>query len=172
MEISKIQLEKIQSIIDNNQNTPVAIHIGRGGRFNNQGHRRLLGEIPISQLTNDLFLNPSNFLHLMHMGEDRPNLQRLINEAIEGDKPAIQRLRKWGISIREMEYFDSQNYPVGLTLKEAETGFGVIEIDGDYNTTTVNPLSSFEPAEIAAFVYDSTGYMGYVLEQIREVIED
>lgn len=34
----------------------VAFHIGRGGRFNNQGFVRYLGEKPISHYTNDLFI--------------------------------------------------------------------------------------------------------------------
>jgi|SRR3972149_1890938 len=62
-EISKKFLKKKMSdggSVEDNNKTIVAFHIGRGGRFNNQGHLSYIGEKKIGDFTNDLFTRFSN----------------------------------------------------------------------------------------------------------------
>jgi len=40
----------------NSRNTIVAFHIGRGGRFNNSGHKTFIGEKRIDAFVDDLFI--------------------------------------------------------------------------------------------------------------------
>jgi len=91
-------------------------HIGRGGRFNNQGF-------------------------LTFIGEERIDEGYPFEELFSDDE------RK--------EYIDSSGNDVGLTFDEAESGIGVIDIDGEYNTTyttTKDNLTIKEKIAIAEYM--------------------
>jgi hypothetical protein len=99
------------------ENTIVAFHIGRGGRFHNAGFKTFIGEKKIGDFTNDLFI------------KERENGK-----------------------FCTPEYVDGGGNPVGLTVKEAETGIGRINLDEDYNTTYTTFLSDCDEKEIKLII--------------------
>lgn len=135
----------------NTQNkTIVAFHTGRGGRFYNGGHRTFIGSNPISYYTHDLFINFENIDEVSDaIGErDNLNLIKLLQKAIEGDDNSVNRLNQLGLNLGEQIYTDCCGNPVGLTVEEAETGTGCINIDNEYDTTTCIYLSDCTEDEL------------------------
>lgn len=134
-------------------NTIVAFHIGRGGRFWNQGHLSYHGERDINAFTGDLFLKYENESKIFEKIEGKPNLEAkyyqatedgpLSNEAISFFK---NRLR---LDFGELVYTDGSGNEVGLSFEEAKTGIGRIEIDGDYNTTYTSYLEDLDQNEFS-----------------------
>jgi hypothetical protein len=125
------------------ENTIVAFHVGRGGRFHNAGFKTFIGEKKISDFTDDLFI------------KDRENGK-----------------------FCTPEYTDGGGNPVGLTVKEAETEIGIIDIDGGYNTTYTNFLSDCDENEIKLIIESRewnrddlldlyAEYLGYSETEIR-----
>lgn len=55
----------------------VAFQIGRGGRFNNGGHKSFIGEKKIGDFTNDLFINYENAQNVFSALEGRENLCKI-----------------------------------------------------------------------------------------------
>jgi hypothetical protein len=99
------------------ENTIVAFHIGRGGRFYNAGFKTFIGEKKIGEFTNDLFI------------KERENGK-----------------------FCTPEYTDACGNPVGLTVKEAKTGVGIVNIDEGYNTTYTTLLSDCDEKEIKLII--------------------
>lgn len=119
------------------ENTLMAFSIGRGGRYNNQGHLSFLDQDKsIAEYTDKLFIT------------DRDSKGRFITP----------------------EYTDAGGHFVGLTLKEAETGCGSINIDGDYDTTYVCKLKDCSEEELRAILdsdrYYSTDVRQYIEQEI------
>lgn len=117
------------------ENTIVAFHIGRGGRFYNAGHLSFLGEYRIDD---------SRFLNDLSLSED------------------------------ELVYVDSVGSEVGLTVEEAKTGIGRINIDGIYDTTYTKLLSDCDDKELEAIAKteDMSGYFApdAVIEYAKEML--
>lgn len=88
------------------ENTIVAFHVGRGGRFHNAGHVTFVGKKGISEFTNNLFI------------KERENGK-----------------------FCTPEWVDACGNSVGLTVKQANSGIGSIDIDGAYDTTNCMYLS-------------------------------
>lgn len=99
------------------ENTIVAFHIGRGGRFHNAGFKTFIGEKNINDFINDLFI------------KDRENGK-----------------------FCTPEYVDGCGNLVDLTVKEAKTGIGCINIDFDYNTTYTKFLADCTETEIKLII--------------------
>jgi len=132
--------------------TICAFHIGRGGRFNNQGFRRFLDFKGIGDYTSDLFPtfeNERKFKDRFGFDSTGDN-QRCILDLIS-DRDFDELAEKFGITeemLGEEVYYDGGGNPVGLTVEEAETGIGVIDIDGDYDTTYTCRLTDCDEDEL------------------------
>lgn len=149
--------------------TIVAFHIGRGGRYHNAGHREFIGTKPISYYVDDLFLSHENFLDIKKKIDGRKNLEELLINASDGDFEAEQRLERLGMPLGEQIYIDSNGNPVGLTVEEADGGIGCIDIDGDYDTTYTKLLSDCDTNELKT-MKESPNYWG-VDDVIKEYVD-
>lgn len=156
----------------NNNKTIVAFHIGICGRSQNAGHRTFIGRKKIGDFTEDLFLQHENIDKFKdRFGFDRTgdSSQMCILDLIS-NKDYCNLEEKFGITeemLGEMVYYASRvgmmysasagkivyyvsgRYIVGLTEREAETGLGRIDIDGEYNTTYTCYLDECDRDEVA-----------------------
>jgi hypothetical protein len=140
----------------NNQSTRiVAFKIGRGGRFNNSGHRKFLGERSIGDFTEDLFVrwtNEGQFkdrygYSFCRTDEHQKCIQDLITD---GEFEELEE--KFGITqemLGEQAYYCGASLnPVGLTMEESDSGIGCIDIDGEYNTVYCKYLDDCTEEEV------------------------
>ena len=135
--------------------TIVAFHIGRGGHFHNPGHLSFIGKKLISDFTDSLFIGFENQRDVFKTIGDRTNIRTQLNEVIDSDydedlKAAFER--RTGLNLGDLVYMDCNNNPVGLTVAEAETGIGRINIDQDYDTTSTCKLSDCNEKEMQLIV--------------------
>jgi hypothetical protein len=122
----------------------VAFHIGRGGRFNNSGHKTYLGEHEVSYLIN---INDANLFW-----KDRDEEGKFISPGFFNNGKLI------------------------ITDKEAETGTGVLDFDGDYDTDIAKFIEDCTEAEIELIINDtkelkSVQLQGYISENYPELME-
>lgn len=150
------------------ENTIVAFHIGRGGRFNNPGFLTFIGEEKIGKYTEDLFLTYENAYEIGKTIYGRENLKRLLESALEDNADAYNRLEKIGLPLGEKCYADACGNLVGLTEAEEESGVGCINIDNDYNTTYTCRLSDCDEKELHLIV----DYAGYVDSSIVDYAKE
>ena len=155
--------------------TIVAFHIGRGGRFHNSGHLTYLDEKPISHYTDDLFLNYENekdFKTRYGFDSTGDKNQRCILDLIN-DEDFDELEEKFGITqeqLGERQYFDGGGNMVGLTESESESGIGKINIDYDYDTTYTRYLSDCDEKEFQA-ILDYTGYVdSEIIDYCKEAL--
>ena len=138
--------------------TIVGFHTGRGGRFYNAGHVSFIGECKISDFTNDLFLLYENQLDIYNAIKGRENLEEKYYECDENNDFSF--FEKLGFKVGEKQYFRNGEYPVGLTEAESDSGIGVIDIDGEYDTTVCLMLEDCSDEELQLIV-DSENLPGY-----------
>lgn len=138
--------------------TIVGFHTGRGGRFYNAGHVSFIGECKISDFTNDLFLQYENQLDIYNAIKGRENLEEKYYECDENNDFSF--FEKLGFKVGEKQYFRNGEYPVGLTEAESDSGIGVIDIDGEYDTTVCLMLEDCSDEELQLIV-DSENLPGY-----------
>lgn len=138
--------------------TIVGFHTGRGGRFYNAGHVSFIGECKISDFTNDLFLQYENQLDIYNAIKGRENLEAKYYECDENNDFSF--FEKLGFKVGEKQYFRNGEYPVGLTEAESDSGIGVIDIDGEYDTTVCLMLEDCSDEELQLIV-DSENLPGY-----------
>ena len=138
------------------ENTIVAFKIGRGGRFNNQGHLSFLDvDKGIDKFTQDLFTkfeNEDNFKNRFGFSETNDENQKSILDLLT-DYNFDELEEKFGITEKMLGdeiYTNDNGNPVGLTVKEAETGIGRIDIDGEYNTIYTCFLCDCDEKELNA----------------------
>jgi len=146
------------------ETTIVAFHIGRGGHFHNAGYLSFLGEERISKYTGDLFLTREKAYEVGKKIDGRPNLQKALELALEGDDDKVAFFSKIGLDLGELCYADCGGNKVGLTYEEELTGVGRINIDGKYDTTYTRYLSDCNKEELELIA----NYSGYVDENIIE----
>lgn len=118
--------------------TIVAFHTGRGGRFFNSGHVTFIGDKPISDFTEDLFLAYENQHDIFKYIEGKPNLEELYYKATDNYQrnESLELFeKKTGLEFGELIWTNCNGDPVGLTYKESESGVGSINIDNEYDTT-------------------------------------
>lgn len=162
--------------MENLNKTIVAFHIGRGGRFHNQGHLSFIGENKIGDFVHDLFLNFENEKDFSNRfgfdstgGEDQKSILDLIT-----DRDFDQLKEKFGITELMLgleQYYDGGGNPVGLTVMEEESGIGTINIDNDYDTTYTIYLEDASENEIEA-IRKYQGYKGSEVESFLESLNE
>lgn len=118
------------------ENKIVAFHIGRGGRFNNQGFLRFLGEKKIGEFTDHLFDNYEGLRKLREAIGDRENLNEKFESCLDNNDFTF--FEKLGFDLGEKVYFDCSGNEVGLTEKDVESGIGCIDEDGDYDLSLIH----------------------------------
>lgn len=77
---------------------------------------------------------------------------------------------------KDGEYYDEAGNEVGLTVEEAESGIGRIDLDGDHNTiytTTADELTYRElEAVVRAKDFESEAVLEYLTEENNCSVED
>jgi hypothetical protein len=114
----------------------VAFHIGRGGRFNNQGHLRYMGEMNIASAIN-LCDNSGNniFRH---------------------NKDAHGKFCK--------PYYADHNGNHLIDEAEIATGVGTLNFDNDYDTVYCKHIGDCDEIELQ-LIADNTDYKSYEVQQ-------
>jgi hypothetical protein len=157
--------KNMETLINAIENKLVAFHVGRGGRFYNEGHITYLGEDKtISDYTSDLFIVYENQDELYSLIKGRYNLEKKFDECNDSDNFTWfeDRLK---FDLGEKVYISGgSRSPVGLSLAESETGSGIIDIDGGYNTTYVQTLSECSELELDLILC----YSGYVSQDVLD----
>lgn len=156
--------------------TIVAFHVGRGGRFNNQGHVTFIGEQPIGDFTYDLFRGFENQYGVLGIIGDRTNLLSLYESAVADgttDSKAYNRLQKFGLDLGEICYYDGSGHNVGLTAEQVEWGIGTINIDNQYDTTYTCYLEDCEEVELQLIIdtnrYVSAEVLNYAQSKLESI---
>ena len=157
-----IEIMKLSNY-ENAGSTIVAFHTGRGGRYYNAGHVTFLGEKKISDFTYDLFVRFENELDIYEAIDNRPNLLEKYYEC--SDKEDFSFFEKLGFKIGEKIYTDGNGNPVGLTVSEADSGVGSINIDNDYNTTTCVFVKDLSDDDINIIIKSDVFDREYVLNE-------
>jgi len=148
----------------------IAFHIGRGGRFNNQGYLTFIGEKNIGDFTEDLFCNFENendFKKRVGFESSHENVKCILDCITYEDFDTLEE--NYGITkemLGEKVYYSSNGRPVGLTEKDVEIGIGSIDEDGQYDTTYTTYLYDLSEGEIEAI----KRYNGYKSQDIRDAI--
>jgi hypothetical protein len=158
------------------ENTIVAFHIGRGGRFNNPGFLTFLGENEIGRYTDNLFSRYENQTPFKDRWgyNSTHNDQECIIDLME-EKNFEELEEKFGITeemLGEEMYYDGGNNPVGLTQNEVDSGIGRIDIDGGYDTTYTKLLINCSEKEIDAIRNSDDYYKNDFLEMLGETTEE
>ena len=151
------------------EKTIVAFHVGRGGRFYNPRHLTYLDDKPISAYTDGLFIDYENLKEVMDRLKDHPNLLAKLEQCI--DKGDVSFFGKLGLDLGEEVYIDECGNPVELTVKEAETGIGCINIDNEYNTTYTCYLEDCSEYELEAILRSDRFVPDGVLEYAKRAKE-
>lgn len=150
------------------ENTLVAFHIGRGGRFYNAGHTTFIGENrKIVEFTDNLFVNYENYNEAHEAIKGRDNLEKLLEEATSDNVDAKDKFEKrTGIDLGNLIYVNHNGDPVGLDFEN--DGTGCINIDNDYDTTYVLRLKDCDEKELLLI----HKYDGYVNFQVKQWVEE
>lgn len=131
----------------NTEDTFITFHTGRGGRYNNASHTVYVDQDKnINTYTNDLFIAFENFDLVFDRIKENSILSRhesrildLITDAEGQDSAAIENLAEFGITLEELGTLiyitGGGRSPVGLEVEN--DGTGSIDVDGEYDTTTV-----------------------------------
>lgn len=155
--------------------TIVAFHIGRGGRYHNEGYLSYLGTEDISHYVGDLFINYEHAEKFKNrLGYDRCyDDQRCILDLLT-DNDLDELEEKFDITedqLGDRQYYTCGGSPVGLTQDECDSGIGKINIDNGYDTTYTVYLEDINEDEATAII-SASGYVSYnVLQVAREVVD-
>lgn len=119
--------------------TTLHFHTGRGGRFNNPGHRTFEGIESFSNLiqrkSDYLFRSFENIEEAEEAVEENPELEPILSYAVEsGDGSEFEK--ETSIDLGEYVLTDSAGH-VLLTAEEANEETGYIEWDNDYDADKV-----------------------------------
>lgn len=155
---------------DTIEKTFVAFHIGRGGHFHNAGHLSFVDQDrPISDFVGDLFSAYENQYAIFKKIKGRENLEEKYEQASDGDEDGLNFFAKKGLPFGELEYTDG-SCPVGLTLEQANSGIGRINIDHEYDTTYVSHLEDCDENELR-LIHDDAFVSDSVREYCREALD-
>jgi hypothetical protein len=149
---------------------------------------KFIGLNKISNYTDDLFIGYTNQDEVSAIIGERDRQQDLLQQAIDcgcssnADNDAYVRLKKLGLDLGELEYYEGASRSmVGLTLTEAGTGVGSIDIDGQYNTTTCMLLTDCseenchiirKSSEWDFLSNDIQDYIRYIIGEQPEICEE
>lgn len=141
--------------------TIVYFHIGRGGRYYNAGYKSFCGEKKIEEILNhqsvSTFINPENIYDVRRKLERR-NLTNILNllENCANEDEYKQFEEKTGLYLGEMYYTDCSGNTL-ISVKDAETGIGSINWDGDYDTDICCYLRDCDREDLL-IIYKSNDY--------------
>lgn len=152
------------------EKTIVAFHIGRGGRFNNQGHLSFVGVHDISYFTDDLFINYENQAKIFNAIKGRENLENKYYNCCENDDFSF--FEKLGFDLGKKVFYDQCGNEVGLTEKEYDSGVGSINIDHGYDTTYTCCLEDCDEDELRLILAYSGWIDSKILDYCRKNILD
>ena len=128
------------------ENLIVGFKIGRGGRFNNSGYKTFLGECKISDFTNDLFVRFENEGKILKEIGNRQNLIEKFYECRSSEN--FDFFEKLGFDLGQKIFVDGNDNEVGLSYEDYQSGMGIIDIDGAYDTVYTKLLSDLDESEI------------------------
>lgn len=120
----------------NTEKTIVCFHVGRGGRFHNQGHKSYLSYTTPDKLVEDdskhwFFINPENYYEVKNKLGDRPNLlERFEQCSNDNDYTFFENL---GFDMGEDYYFDGGGKAL-VSVADVESGIFSVNHDYDYDT--------------------------------------
>jgi hypothetical protein len=139
-------------------------HIGRGGRFNNQGHKSFrgfnnIGEVLSSCNTNGrwTFLAKENE-HEIYTTLNKRNLTNLLSlfEKCKDNSDFSEFEKRTGLELGEDVYNDCNGNQI-ITQAEVDSGEGCLNWDNDYNTDIVCKLQDCDENELE-LIADSFDY--------------
>lgn len=122
--------------------TIVTFQVGRGGRYFNGGHTTFYDDCPIGHVH---VVSEKLFSPVSHYDDD--------DCAVEDEDP-------------EAEWTDCDGHEVGLTNAMIESGIGIIDIDGDYESYYSKYLEDCDENELLIILEDGREYL------IRQYIEE
>ena len=140
-----------------NERKIVAFHIGRGGRFNNAGFLRFLGEKRIGDFTEDLYPgyeNERDFKDRLGWDQSFDGIPCILDCFTNRDLETLEK--SYGITeeqLGEYGYWKGNGNHSGLYEKQVESGIGTINIDNDYDTTYTTYLEECSDRELEAIIY-------------------
>jgi hypothetical protein len=120
-------------------NIIVHFHVGRGGQFNNAGHKSFVGENDISDVIS--FRNDHIFI------QDRDDKGRFISPM----------------------YVDHNGNEL-ISVKMAETGVGILDFDGYYDSEICKYLSDCDENELL-LIKKSINYKSVILEDFINTLD-
>jgi hypothetical protein len=144
--------------MQNTEKTIVCFHVGRGGRFHNQGHVFFLRHCTPEQMFNNaqeknwLFDNPENWFEIKNQIGERPNL---LEKWENNDQDFFQRK---GFDLGENWYFDSNGNPI-VSCEDVESGIFVLNFDNDYNTYYSKLLKDCTESELKLIVQEDCDHV-------------
>jgi hypothetical protein len=151
---------------ENTEDTLITFHIGRGGRFNNAGHKSYVDQDrTINSYTDDLFVHFENYLDVLEKidTEEKGRFCDLITDLennIHNEDILATLAADYGITLADLGkliYVDLNGSPVGLDYDN--DGTGTINIDNEYDTTIVCRLQDVSEEE-ARLILTSNNYVG------------
>lgn len=163
---------KIEKIKNENKDVIVAFHIGRGGRFNNQGHLSVIGEMEIGDFTNDLYPEYENLIDLINGNiiykKNESEIRDLVTDGNFEDLDKFFSIKKEQLG--DLSYNDEAGNPTGLTQDEVDSGIGRIDIDGYYDTTYTTKIGDLTEMELEAIKNADPGFRGLVIDELSEFL--
>jgi len=153
----------------------VCFHIGRGGRFYNEGHLSFLRyEDNINKFTDDLFLYYEFEIEYRRKYKNYPNIVSALERFFESGQGEIDQytmdeypiFKRLGIALEdigEYKYYTSGGHDVGLEYNNG--GIGTIDIDGGYNTTYCKCIDDCDREELKLIIEDNPYNLVELLEE-------
>lgn len=148
------------------ENRIVAFHIGRGGRFNNQGFLRFIGEKKIGEFIDHLFERHEGLGKLRDAIGDRENIVEKFEDCIGNNDFTF--FEKLGFDLGEKVYFDCNGNEVGLSEADVQSGIGFINEDNDYDSTYTCYLKDCGSEELKLIL----NYSGWVDSDILDYCKE
>jgi len=155
-----------------NERKIVAFHIGRGGRFNNAGFLRFIGEKKIGDFTDDLYPdyeNRGDFKDRLGWDKSFYDIPCILDCMTDRDLETLEKF--YGITeeqLGEYGYFKASGNHSGLYEKQVESGIGTINIDYDYDTTYTTYLDECSERELIAIIESDVWNKEDLLDEYAE----
>jgi hypothetical protein len=153
----------------------VSFHIGRGGRFYNQGHVSFIGEQDINDFVDDLFIRFENEPKILSRFSNNQLLNAVRNAIADEDYDTLVKFAITKEDLGQREYYcGASGSSVGLLVDN--DGTGRINIDNDYNTTYSCFIEDCSENDIR-LIHEYTGYKSreledYIKENYPELFEE
>jgi hypothetical protein len=158
-----------------NERKIVAFHIGRGGRFNNPGYLRFIGEKKIGDFTDDLYPdyeNRADFKDRLGWDEEyEEGVKCILDYMTDRDLESLEKY--YGITedqLGEYGYFKGNGSHSGLYEKQVDSGIGRINIDNDYDTIYTAYLDECSDSEINAIIDSNVWNKEDLLDEYAESV--